>query len=217
SQDPYALRRQAQGAVAILLGLEINLSLEEYVDLALDTLAATLVLDYKKRNQVKENLCGFLIQRIRFVLQERGFEHDIIEAVLAVPFKAVAVVFKKASVLEEYLKGPILDDVIVAYNRVANLARKTAGGAIDKALFQDISEKKLYHEIKTVEEALKKTDDPALNLEQLQLLKQPIDRFFDKVMVMVDDDKMRENRLNMLVALKNLFNRLADFSKLQTP
>ena len=217
SQDPYALRRQAQGAVAILLGLEINLSLEEYVNLALDTLASTLVLDYKKRNQVKENLCGFLIQRIRFALQERGFEYDIIEAVLAVPFKALAEVFKKASVLGEYLKGPMLDDVIVAYNRVANLAQKTAGGAIDKALFQDVSEKELYHKLKTVEEALKKTDDPALNLEQLQLLKQPIDRFFDKVMVMVDDDKMRKNRLNMLVALKNLFNRLADFSKLQAP
>jgi len=64
---------------------------------------------------------------------------------------------------------------------------------------------------------LKNIDDHVEALQQLQLLKQPVDNYFDNVMVMVDDQKVRENRLNMLSALKKTFNRVADFSKLQSP
>ncbi len=217
SQDPYALRRQAQGAVAILLGLEIKISLEDYIGHALDSLVVTLALDNDKRQQLQLNLHEFMVQRIRFALQDRGIEHDVAEAILAVPFSSIAEVFRKAEVLEEYTKGPLLDDVITAYNRVANLARKTGGDLVDKTLFEDISETELFRSLKTAEGTLAGMDNPTIILEQLQLLKQPIDNFFDHVMVMVDDDRLRENRLNLLAALKTTFNRMADFSKLQSP
>jgi len=217
SQDPYALRRQAQGAVAILLGMDIKLSLEEFIKFALDSLAATLKIDSDKRRQLQESLYDFLVQRIRFVLQDRGIEHEVAEAVLAVPFNTVGEVFKKASVLEEYFKGPLLDDVIIAYNRVANLVQETGSYLVNKALFEDLSETELFRSLKTAEETLAGLDDPARILEQLQLLKQPIDNFFDNVMVMADNKKLRENRLNLLAALKKTFNRMADFSKMQAP
>lgn len=216
SQDPYALRRQAQGAVAILSGLEINLSLEDYIRNALDILAVNLALDSEKQQHLQLGLYEFLVQRIRFALHDRGIEHDVAEAVLAVHFGAVAEVFRKAAVLEEYTKGPLLDDVIIAYNRVANLARKTGGGLVDKTLFEDLSEIELFGSLNAAEEKIAEIDDPAGLLEQLQLLKQPIDNFFDHVMVMADNDRLRENRLNLLAALKATFNRMADFSKLQS-
>ncbi len=217
SQDPYALRRQAQGIVAILLGFEMNLSLEDYIGYALDALSTTLEIDHEKRKQLENSLYDFLIQRIRFVLRDRGIDHDVSEAVLAVPFKSTKELVNKAGVLEEYLKGPLLDDVIIAYNRVANLAQKAPGDLIDKTLFEDVAEKELFRSLKTAEECLKNIDDHVEALQQLQLLKQPVDNYFDNVMVMVDDQKVRENRLNMLSALKKTFNRVADFSKLQSP
>lgn len=215
SQDPYALRRQAQGAVSILQGLEINLSLEKYIEIGLHTLSKTLDLDNEKTRKLQESLFEFLVQRIRFALQDRGIEHDVAEAILGVPFNTIAEVFRKAAVLEEYIKGPLLDDVITAYNRVANLAHKASGKIVDKTLFEDLSEKELFRSLKTAEETLAGLDDPTSILEQLQLLKQPIDNYFDNVMVMTEDTSLRENRLNLLAALKATFNRMADFSKLQ--
>jgi glycyl-tRNA synthetase beta chain len=98
---------------------------------------------------------------------------------------------------------------------VANLAGKAEGGKVDKALFEDIAEKELLRTLQAVENALKGHDDPAFILDKLQILKQPIDNFFDSVMVMAEDEKLRKNRLNLLAALKGTFNRLADFSRLQ--
>jgi glycyl-tRNA synthetase beta chain len=68
--------------------------------------------------------------------------------------------FRKASVLEEYLKGPLLDEVITAYNRVANLAQKAEGIYVDKKLFEDISEKELYRTLQAVENSLKSMERP---------------------------------------------------------
>jgi len=215
SQDPYALRRQAQGAIAIMNSFGLQLSIDEYIGIGLETIADALKLDESKKAELQTQLTDFLVQRIRFALQEKEIEHDLIEAVLGVPFKAVAEIFNKAVVLKDYLNGPLLDEVIVAYNRVANLAGKAEGGKVEKALFEDIAEKELLRTLQAVENALKGHDDPAFILEKLQILKQPIDNFFDSVMVMAEDEKLRKNRLNLLAALKGTFNRLADFSRLQ--
>ncbi|MBW6463318.1 MAG: glycine--tRNA ligase subunit beta [Dethiobacteria bacterium] len=217
SQDPYALRRQAQGAVSIMHGLELSLSFDDCISDSLEVLETTLTIDSNKQEQLKLTLRDFLIQRLRFLLQEKGVEHDVIEAVLTVPFESVAEVCNRASALEDYLKGPLLDEVTTAYNRVANLAHSAPGTYVDKNLFEDISEKELYRTLQAVENSLKSLTEPAQRLEKLQVLKQPIDHFFDNVMVMVDDEKLRNNRLNMLAALKATFNRVADFSKLQSP
>lgn len=217
SQDPYALRRQAQGAIAVLLGFEMELSLEDYIKHALDVLSVDIKIDKGIRRQVEQNLNDFLLQRIRYLLQDRGIDHDVTEAVLAVPFNSTAEVFKKAEVLKDYLNGPLLDDVITAYNRVANLAHKVSQTEVDKTLFEDVTEKELFRSLKTAEETLRGLKDPVQVLEQLQLLKQPVDNFFDNVMVMVEDKKIRTNRLNLLFALKKSFNTLADFSKIQAP
>ena len=217
SQDPYALRRQAQGAVAILLGQKIDLPLDRYIDLGLQSLQTTLKLDDEKVEEICSNLKEFFIQRIRFVFQERKMSHEIIEAVLAVPFDTIFELFERASVLEEYLQGPLLDDVITAYNRVANLAQKSAGDKVDENLLQEKAEQELFALLQEVEQRLTKKLEYSCILEELQSLKARVDDFFDQVMVMVEDSEVRQNRLNLLYRIKSLFNRLADFSKLQTP
>lgn len=217
SQDPYGLRRQAQGAVAILLGFALKLSPVDYIDQAIDLFSTKLDLQSATQAEVRSSLIDFLLQRIRFVLQDRNISHDVTEAVLAVPFSNLDILFRRALALQANLKEPLLDAVITAYNRAANLARNSEGGTVDEELFEDGSEGELYARLIEVEEEMLASDDPLVNLESLRRLKDPLDRFFDSVMVMAEDHKVRENRLNLLAALKKLFNGLADFSKLQAP
>jgi len=217
SQDPYALRRQAQGAIAIMIGFNLNLSLDKYIEFGLTALNSKVNLGVEERERVQAALYDFLLQRVRFLLQERGIDHDVAEAVLSVPFAKVSDLFDKAHVIEDYLKGPLLDDIIIAYNRVANLAQKATSSIVDKTYFEGVAEKELFRNLKTAEEVLDDLDNPEEILEQLQLLRQPIDNFFDNVMVMVEDEKIRKNRLSLLAALKATFNRFADFSKLPSP
>ncbi len=218
SQDPYALRRQAQGAVSILLDREIEITLDDYIEYALDVLFFSLEIDAGKRERVRTALKDFLMQRMRFVFQERGMMQEVIEAVLAVPFTSVIEVYRRGSDLEEYVSGPLLDDVIIAYNRVANLVQKSDGGPVDEGLLKDEAEIALYRSMESVEIAFESLEESSGEmLEELQRLKHPIDIFFDNVMVMVEDEKLRTNRLRLLARIKKLFNRMADFSRLPAP
>ncbi len=217
SQDPYGLRRQAQGAVNILLNEEIDISLNKYISHALDVLSSELGTSPEQRQEVEASLHDFLRQRIRFAFQERGIGHDVIEAVLAVPFNTVSELHDRARLLDEQRQSPLLNDVIAAYNRVANLARNASGSEPESSYLGEPAEKELFEKWQEANKEFESAGSPTEKLTVLRALKNPIDGFFDDVMVMVDDDKIRSNRLNLLAGVTGLFNRLADFSKMQAP
>lgn len=214
SQDPYALRRQAQGAVLILINQEFALPLLSYIDSGIDILAENGGIGNEQLLQLKNSIYEFIVQRIRYVMRDRGIGHDVIEAVLKVPFDTISGLFSTANILNSSQQTPLLDDVVVAYNRVTNLASAAEKGAVDKSLFINQEEGALFEVLLATESAINRLDDPGAILKELQALKQPIDSFFDNVMVMVDDQTVRSNRLKLLNALKVLFNRLADFSQI---
>ncbi len=217
SQDPYGLRRQAQGAVSILLNESIDVPLDQYISRALDVLGAELGIEAEQRQKVESSLHEFMRQRIRFAFQERGIAHDVIEAVLAVPLKTLSELHDRARVLEEQQQSPLLNDVIAAYNRVANLARNAPGIELDQSILNEPAEKELHEKWQGAEMEFNKAANPVDKLTVLRALKKPIDNFFDDVMVMVDDENVRSNRLRLLAGVTGLFNRLADFSKIQAP
>ncbi len=217
SQDPYGLRRQAQGAVNILLSQDLAMPLQVYITHALDVLAGDLGIDSEQRGKVEAELHDFLLQRIRFAFQERGLAFEVIEAVLAVPFETAAELFYRAKALEDQQKSPLLNDVIAAYNRVANLAKNAPGTRPDQSLFTEPAEKDLFLKWQEAEESFASADSPVEKLTVLRSLKKPVDCFFDDVMVMVEDEKTRLNRLNLLSGVTGLFNRVADFSRMQAP
>ncbi len=217
SQDPYGLRRQAQGAVNILLNERIGISLDQYISHTLDVLDAELGIEAEQRRKVANSLQEFLRQRIRFAFQERGIAHDVIESVLAVPFNTLFELYDRARVLDEQQRSPLLNDVIAAYNRAANLAKNAPGTAPDQSYLIEPAEKVLLEKWREAESEYDKADNPVDKLIALRALKKPIDSFFDDVMVMVDDEKVRSSRLSLLAGITGLFNRLADFSKMQAP
>ncbi len=218
SEDPYALRRQAQGIIAILLNRELDLAPAELLERALQQHGEKLSLGAQRLGLLRSALQEFMMQRLRFALQGKGLSYDVIEAVLAVPYRTLAELYRKAAALEEQLRTAALRDVHAAYNRTANLVRGIHGGTVERTLLAGAAEKDLYLRFlevaPEVEQALQQ-QNYSFCLEQLATLKGPVDNFFDEVLVMVEDEVLRQNRLNLLAAVKGLFNCFADFGLLQ--
>ncbi len=217
SQDPYGLRRQAQGAVNILLSLDLNIALRSYIKLALQVIAGELKINEEKIMEIECNLNDFLLQRVRFSFQERKIAHEVVEAVLAVPFDTASELLKRAEILNNQVQEPLLNDVIAAYNRVANLAKNGRGGEPDASIIIEEAEKNLYDKWQETRVELENANNTLKKLKILQGLKESIDTFFDDVMVMVDDESIRLNRLDLLAGVTQLFHQVADFSKMQAP
>ncbi len=218
SQDPYALRRQGQGIITILLEGGFELTPADLLDAALEQHSGTASLSLQRRNELRGALHDFMTQRLRFALQERGSSYDVIEAVLAVPYRSAKELFARAAALERHLQTALLKDLGAAYIRAANLARRAGTGGVHPDRLIEPAEKELYRSLVQAEPLLDRAlqqGDYRAALEQLGQLKEPIDLFFDQVMVMVDEENLRLNRLHLLAAVKALFNRLADFALLQ--
>ena len=218
SQDPYALRRQGQGIIAVLAAHALELTPAALLDSALGQHSPAVPLSPQRRNQLRGALHDFMTHRLRFALQEKGLSYDVIEAVLGVPYRSVAELYERAAALEESLRTDLLKNISAAYIRVANLSRGAGEGTIRRDLLGEPAEKELYRRSLQIEPGLARAlqqRDYSSCLELLGSLKEPVDSFFDAVMVMVEDEPLRRNRLNLLAAVKALFNRLADFALLR--
>lgn len=220
SEDPYALRRQAQGIISILLAHELNLQPSWLLERALQQYDKMLSLPAERLGALRGTLHEFMVQRLRFALQGKGFSYDVVEAVLAVSHPAVAELCRRAAALEKQLHTTALRDLSAAYIRTANLARGADGGRVEQALLAEPAEKELYlnllERVPEVEQALQQQQYDSC-FELLASLREPVDDFFDQVLVMAEDEGLRRNRLNLLAAVKGLFNRFADFALLQLP
>lgn len=216
SQDPYGIRRQALGVINIILDKRLNLSLENIIDFSLYIYVEknSLVFDYK---QVKFEIMEFFKGRIKNMLIDKGIRYDIVDAVISTGIDDIYDLNVKADKLNKYLIKEGLTDVLFTFNRVANLAEKSSLNDVDPDLFVEEEEKVLYEVFYNIEEKVlnwlnKKEYDKAL--EQFIVLKEPVDDFFDNVMVMVDDEDIKENRLNLLGKIFETMLMICDLSKL---
>ncbi|OUM95965.1 MAG: glycine--tRNA ligase subunit beta [Thermobacillus sp. ZCTH02-B1] len=219
SQDPYALRRQAAGVVQTLLAHKLPVTLGELFGIALDL--------YKERglkrgrDEILRDLYEFFGLRVRNVLSEAGIRYDVADAVMASGFDDPLLAVKRAeAVAEAVARGDAFKAVNDAFNRVCNLAAKAGHANVDPSLFEDEAERRLHeaHASARVRagEALE-AGDPARALEALAEMKDPINAYFDRVMVMTDNPAVRDNRLAQLAAVAADIRRIADFTKIVWP
>lgn len=217
SQDPYGLRRQAQGMVAILLAHKIDLPWPAMFREALTVPASQAHLAPTHYNAVLNNLEEFVRARISYLLQEKGLSNKVIAAVTAAPVEVVVDLFERASVLEKNIHSAGLQDIVTTYNRVANLAKNRLKGKVNPSCFEMEAEHQLYRAWQKAKQALDlgvSSRSYETCLEVLRALKEPVDHFFDQVLVMAEQQHLRENRLNLLAELKDLFMGIANFSLL---
>ena len=215
SSDPFALRRSAIGIVNMLDG-GLNVSLAPAVDAALSAYAADGI-DFDTA-AAKDAVMDFFITRTRVMLRDAGNAADAIDAVLAAGVKEPAVFVKRVRALEHArTEAPeTFDDLATAYARANNLRDAALGTDVDESLAGEV-EHALFSAVVQAEGCVARAleaDDYRTALSELASLRAPIDLFFDRIMVMDEDEKLRENRLRMLNRFVNVFQDVADFGKM---
>jgi glycyl-tRNA synthetase beta chain len=215
--DPFGLRRAAIGILRILLARGYHLSLASAVEETLNALQGVkLAAD---RAVVAEQALEFLRGRLRAHWGEED-DADLVDAVLAAGFDDVVDARRRLEALAEAKRRPDFAPLAVAFKRVANIQEKAAGGAsaVDPALLAEDAERHLLAEAERVEGAvagLRAGRDYAAILRAVASLGPAVDRFFEQVLVMAPDPRVRDNRLAIVRRVAALFADVADFRKIQ--
>ena len=215
STDPFALRRAALGALRIIVEKNLPLDLEDLVK------KSTALFGDKLTNQnVVADVVDFMLGRFRAWYQDEGFAVDVIQAVLARRPTRPADFDARVRAVSHFRTLDSAEALAAANKRVANILAKAEGdiGAIDVALCVEPAEQVLAQSVlslaKEVQPLIAQGQYTAV-LDKLAGLRQPIDNFFDNVMVNAEDAKLRQNRLAILNTLQGLFLQVADISLLQ--
>lgn len=214
--DPYALRRHTLAIIHILLERQYDLDLSEFISESLRLLKDRIE---RPENEVLKEVLEFFRIRLRGMFGERGFSHDVIDAVLSLHMNHVHDAVKRVEALEYWRKQPDFGTHATSFKRVFNIIKdQICDGPVDSGIFQTIEEAQLFGAYQTVGEdvefAITRRDYSTV-LSLLFTLKEGIDNFFDSVMVMDQDHQVRANRLNLLAKVAGLFKSFADFSKLE--
>jgi glycyl-tRNA synthetase beta chain len=218
SQDPYALRRQAAGIVQILVDLSLSCKLSDLFVITMQTHQKAGILK-RSSEEISKDLMDFFSLRVKNVLTERQTRYDIIDAVLAAGFDSLSAVVRKAAALSDYVQTADFKSKLESFNRVGNLAAKASVHEVNPALFQEAAERQLYDAWQSMHVQFKEQMASAAEREALNTLgqlKAPITSFFDGVMVMAEDEQVKQNRLALLFNIAADLKQLADFSKLNT-
>lgn len=214
SQDPFALRRQALGVVNMLKEAQYHISLSQLVAKAMELLK---IADAGQQTKLQNDVADFMKLRLKNVLADAGIRYDVVDAVF-VTVDDIYGVFLRAQAVNEAVKQD-MEKTIQAFVRTGNIARKAEDvqAAVEAGLLAEQVEKDLYKAYEAAASKVEKeivTQDYAGAIATLSQLAAPIDAFFDGVMVMDKDEKIKNNRLGLLKLVDNLVCQVADFSKI---
>lgn len=215
SQDPYGLRRQALGIVSVIMDNNLQINFDELVSYVIGLLKDKISED---RQKVKNDTIEFFKQRIRMNLIDKGIRYDLTDAVLNTNLEDIRDVNIKVKELSKVLETENFNDFIAAFTRVSNLASKTCSDDIKEQLFENEFEKTLYSEAKVVKTVVQDKLHRKLYSEALSAmynLINPINNFFDNIMVMVENDNVKNNRLALLKYIVGISESICDFKKIK--
>ncbi|MDF2607187.1 MAG: glycine--tRNA ligase subunit beta [Bacillales bacterium] len=217
SQDPYALRRQAAGIVQILMDKNWGIILTDLVK--------PIYEEYLKNESIKKSydelirdITNFFGLRVKATLQEKNIRFDIIDAVIASECFNVVKIIKKGYVLQDELKNEGFKEILESLNRVINISKNGFPGIVNEQLLTP-EELQLFNAIKEVEvqyHSYLKQDKFDQAFAVLKSLQPKINIYFDNVMVMTDDEQLKNNRLTMLSNISRFILMFANTSLINT-
>jgi len=202
----------------ILLARNFRFSLKEAIQKSISLFPESV----RKDADAAEKIHTFLQNRMIHILAEEGFAKDVIQAVTAVSYDCIPDVWARVKALDHLRKAPDFEPLAVAFKRVVNIIKQAGDIAfsnVEESIFQDPAEKALYEAYQKIAEDVEKhLEKSAFDkaLIRIASLKKPVDAFFDAVLVMAEDARIRMNRLAVLSCIARLFERFADFSKIST-
>jgi len=228
SKDPFALRRQANGMVKTIAWHKLPLRLSEIMADARVRYRGSEAEKKFSNAAYTESVRSFFRERLEFYLKdahEPRYAYDVVSAVLAVDSDDVVDAAARAEAVRKVRGSADFESISIAFKRMKNILRQASAKTnviamrVDPSSLQEESEKELAalipQTVATVEKLRAARDYEAALLE-IAKLRPAIDKFFDKVMVMVDDDNLRANRLALLQSVVKEFSTIADFSEIVT-
>jgi glycyl-tRNA synthetase beta chain len=217
-KDPFKLRRHALAVVRMLINTPTRLQLTELIDKSFAIYGNNLAA----AKPLVDELKPFILERLQSHYQGLGLSTDLILAARARQEDWLYDLDKRIHALANFVKMPEAAVLSASCKRVNNLLQQADAEinmiGIDESLLEEGAEKALFAHLKAVEEWVKPlyaSEDYGKILTQLASLREPVDAFFEHVMVMVDNQAVRRNRLNLLTRLQNLLQGVADISLLQ--
>ncbi len=214
--DPYALRRQSLGIINIILDKHYPLTLDFLIDESISLFKEVLK---KPADEIKKNILEFFKGRLQNQLIAQGLAYDTVDAVLTVGISDVVSALEKIKALQAFRQNPEFEPISIAFKRVDNILKDFRNPQIDMSLLKDDAEIHLFSVFENIKTRVEKgitENDFNFTLSELAKLRPPVDAFFDGVMVMDKDEKIRHNRLSLLAEISALFHKIADFSKIVT-
>jgi glycyl-tRNA synthetase beta chain len=209
SKDPFGLRRAANGIVKILAESGLPLTLADL-----------------ENGGLQSKLAALFRERVEFYLREvKGFAYDVVNAVLAAGFDDVRDAIARAEALSAVRGSDDYVAISAAFKRMKNIVRQASeksehpAEAVNSTLLTEAAERGLHEHAAKLAPAVERLSagrDYQPALEQIATLRPHVDLFFDKVMVMVEDEAMRRNRLALIAMVLDSFSSIADFSEIVT-
>jgi len=212
SFDPLGLRRQAMAIGSIYLNKRFFLNLEEIIELSFEYFAV------EENQNLLKTIKDFFRERLNALLLDRNIRYDIANAVLAVGSINVLDIYERAQALAEFRKQAEFEPLVIGQKRVNNILKGvTESFVVHENLFKETAEQNLYQQSKSIESSLQTEitkRDYKKALELLLSLRPSINNLFDQVLVMTDDEELKNNRLGLLQYIKSLFMKVADLSEI---
>lgn len=212
--DPFGTRRHTLAILNILLGREIFLSLSELFGEALKNLSGVARFS---ETEVKREILNYFQTRLRGIFLASGAVYDSVDAVLAAgsddPYDAKL----RLAALSQFRAREDFERLVIAFRRASNILENWSSSTVSEGKLSEPAEKELYAVLRKLEMEITPSfpsHDYTGILSRLLVLREPVDRFFNDVMVMCEERELRENRLALLFRISRIFRRVADFSKL---
>jgi glycyl-tRNA synthetase beta chain len=215
-RDPFGLRRHALGILRMLIEKKLAIPLDRLLSVVEQAFGDVVAF-----NSPGRDLLEFVYERLRGLLREDGYSAQQVEAVITLQPTRIDQVPQQLAAVRAFMALPEAESLAAANKRIGNILKKADDVPIvfDRALLLEPAERSLgeaFSAVRPWAEQLYASGDYSAMLKSLAPLKLPVDRFFDEVMVNVDDAKLRANRLGLLAALRTTMNRVADISKLSS-
>ncbi|EIC22098.1 glycine--tRNA ligase subunit beta [Thiorhodovibrio frisius] len=214
-KDPYGLRRAAIGVLRLLIEIPLELDLKDLLRQSAEAFPAAVGAP-----AVVDEVLSYCLERLSAYYQDQGIAGDRVAAVLSLGISAPADIDRRVRAVEAFSRLPESAALAAANKRIANILKKAPAAArqLDADVLREPEERKLAGAVAAVEAELQPrlaSGDYAGALIALAGLREPVDAFFDAIMVMAEDPQLRDNRLALLEQLQQLFLRIADIAKLQ--